>query len=181
MTTADNEDPDPSPSGEYPRRPRDARRAGARILDTAEGVLAVLRRCRVDRAFVELMQTADRHGINPIRLADALVAIAENHLPDDVDAAATAVAHANWGHLLDVDEPTRAHAVEIASGAVADWASRELRRYAVAARTLAYVPDGTEENALLRLSEEIDAAADKLARTWSSASDRGIPSAESSH
>ncbi len=39
------------------RRPRDTRRAGARILDTAEGVLVTLRRCRVDQAFVELMQT----------------------------------------------------------------------------------------------------------------------------
>jgi hypothetical protein len=85
---------------EYPRRPRESRRVGARILDTAEGVLVALRRYRVDQAFVELMHTAKRHGINPVTLADALVAIAENQLCQD-DAAA-AVARAAWGHLFDV-------------------------------------------------------------------------------
>ena len=93
----------PGPLLEYPRRPRDARRTGARMLDTAEGVLACLRRCRVDTAFLELMKTAERHGVSPVRLADALVAIAEDDLTDEVDSVGVEVARANWGHLLHDD------------------------------------------------------------------------------
>ncbi|AOS95133.1 ANTAR domain-containing protein (plasmid) [Mycobacterium europaeum] len=89
---------------EYPRRPRDSRRTGARILDTAEGVLVTLRRYRVDQAFVELMQTAKRHDVNPVNLADALVAIAEDQLSEDLDHAAAAVALATWGNLFTVSE-----------------------------------------------------------------------------
>lgn len=88
------------PTNAHPRRPRDTRRAGARILDTAEGVLAALRRCRVDSAFVELMQTAKQHGVNPVSLADALVTIAEGQLTSDADRAVAGVARATWGHLL---------------------------------------------------------------------------------
>jgi hypothetical protein len=85
---------------EYPRRPRESRRAGARILDTAEGVLVSLRRYRVDQAFVELMQTAKRHGVNPINLADALVAVAEGQLVKEIEHTAAAAALATWGHLF---------------------------------------------------------------------------------
>lgn len=87
---------------EYPRRPRQSRRVGARILDTAEGVLVALRRYRVDQAFVELMHTAKRHDINPVSLADALVAIAEDRLCQDIDDAAAAVALTTWGDLFGV-------------------------------------------------------------------------------
>ena len=100
---------------EYPHRPDDARRAGARILDTAEGVLAALRRCRVDKAFVELMQTAKQYGVNPIGLADALVAIAEGQFGpfgDGRDGMADRVAQATWGHLLNVDGPDRSRPVD---------------------------------------------------------------------
>lgn len=93
------------PADEYPQRPRDARRTGARILDTAEGVLAALRHYRVDKAFVELMQTAKQHGVNPIGLADALVAVAEGQLAKDIDGFAATVARATWGHLLGVTKP----------------------------------------------------------------------------
>ena len=88
---------------EYPRRPRESRRTGARILDTAEGVLVTLRRYRVDQAFIELMQTAKRHNVNPVSLADALVAIAEDQLAKDakdIDDAAATVALATWGHMF---------------------------------------------------------------------------------
>jgi hypothetical protein len=85
---------------EYPRRPRESRRSGARILDTAEGVLVGLRRYRVDQAFIELMQTAKRHGVNPVSLADALVAIAEDQLVKDIDHAAASVVLTTWGHLF---------------------------------------------------------------------------------
>jgi hypothetical protein len=83
-----------------PRGPRDSRRSDARILDTAEGVLVGLRRYRVDQAFMELMQTAKRHSVNPVGLADALVAIAEDQIVKDIDHAAATVALATWGHLL---------------------------------------------------------------------------------
>lgn len=89
---------------EYPRRPRDSRRTGARILDTAEGILVTLRRYRVDQAFVELMHTAKQHGVNPVNLADALVAIAEDQLSQPLDDAAAAVALATWGNLFAVSE-----------------------------------------------------------------------------
>jgi hypothetical protein len=89
------------------RRPPQARRAGARILDTAEGVLVALRRCRLDRAFVEIMQTAKQHGLNAVTLADALVALAEGQLGTDVDDAAAAVALSTWGHLFSGDNRVR--------------------------------------------------------------------------
>ena len=97
---ASSGDPARPRAGECPCRPHGARRTGARILDTAEGVLAALCRCRVDNAFVELMQTAKQHGVNPVSLADALVTIAEGQLMHDVDGTAAAVARATWAHLL---------------------------------------------------------------------------------
>ncbi|BCO37250.1 ANTAR domain-containing protein [Mycobacterium heckeshornense] len=86
------------------RRPSDARRAGARILDTAEGVLVALRRCRLDRAFVEIMQTAKQNNVDPVGLADALVALAEDQVGVDVDDAAAAVALSTWGYLFSADQ-----------------------------------------------------------------------------
>ncbi|KAA8963422.1 hypothetical protein [Mycobacterium sp.] len=83
------------------RRPSDTRRIGARILDTAEGVLVALRRYPLDWAFVELMQTAKRHGVNPVSLADALVALAETRPGREVDEEAAAVARRTWGQLFD--------------------------------------------------------------------------------
>jgi acyl-homoserine lactone acylase PvdQ len=83
------------------RRPPDTRRIGARILDTAEGVLVALRRYPLDWAFVELMQTAKRHGVNPVSLADALVALAETRPGREVDDTAAAVALRTWGQLFD--------------------------------------------------------------------------------
>lgn len=91
------------------RRP-DTRRAGARILDTAEGVLVALRRCRLDRAFVEIMQTAKQHSLDAVSLADALVALAKNQPSTDVDDAAGAVALSTWGHLFSGDNRVRAAA-----------------------------------------------------------------------
>lgn len=95
------------------RRPRDTRRVGARILDTAEGVLVALRRCRVDQAFVELMHTAKRHGVNPVSLADALVAIAEAQPGKDLDDAARTVALDTWGHLFGRHARDRANAEDL--------------------------------------------------------------------
>lgn len=82
----------------------DPRRAGARILDTAEGVLIALRGYRLNDAFIDLMRTAKRHNVNPVSLADALVAISQNQPTHDLDRTAVATAHNAWGSLL---EPVR--------------------------------------------------------------------------
>jgi ANTAR domain len=87
----------------------DARRAGARILDTAEGVLIALRGCTLNQAFVEIVQTAKRHNVSTLSLADALVAIAQTKAfqnVDDADAAFIA-ARATWGHFFDQTPPRR--------------------------------------------------------------------------
>ena len=81
----------------------DPRRAGARILDTAEGVLIALRGCTLNQAFVEIVQTAKRHNVSTLSVADALVAIAQTQASqnvDDADAAFVA-ARATWGHFFD--------------------------------------------------------------------------------
>jgi hypothetical protein len=45
-------------------RSQDPRRAGARVLDTAEGVLIALRGCSLNQAFVEIVQTAKAHNVS---------------------------------------------------------------------------------------------------------------------
>jgi hypothetical protein len=87
----------------------DPRRAGARILDTAEGVLIALRGCTLNQAFVEIVQTAKRHNVSTLSVADALVAIAQTQASqnvDDADAAFVA-ARATWGHFFDQTPPRR--------------------------------------------------------------------------
>jgi hypothetical protein len=91
-------------------RPREARWVGARILDTAEGVLVALRRCRLDEAFVDIMQTAKRHNVNAVDLAHALVAIAEDQHGKNLDDAAAAVALSTWGDLFGTNLRDRAAA-----------------------------------------------------------------------
>lgn len=82
-------------------RSQDPRRAGARILDTAEGVLIALRGCSLNQAFVEIVQTAKAHNVSTLSLADALVALAQNQASQDGDDAALVAAREAWGHLLD--------------------------------------------------------------------------------
>jgi ANTAR domain len=93
---------------DYSGRLPDPRRAGARILDTAEGVLIALRGCNLNQAFVEIVQTAKSHNVSTLSLADALVAIAQTRQSQDVDDAAIAAARATWGHLLERTRPGRA-------------------------------------------------------------------------
>ena len=69
-------------------RSPDPRRAGARILDTAEGVLIALRGCSLNQAFVEIVQTAKSHNVSTLSLADALVDMAQAQASQDVDDAA---------------------------------------------------------------------------------------------
>ncbi|MDI3314878.1 MAG: ANTAR domain-containing protein [Mycobacterium sp.] len=92
------------------RRPREARWVGARILDTAEGVLIALRRCRLDEAFVDIMQTAKRHNVNAVELAGALVSIAESQHGKNLDDPAVAAALTAWGHLFGASARDRAPA-----------------------------------------------------------------------
>jgi hypothetical protein len=82
-------------------RSQDPRRAGARILDTAEGVLIALRGCTLNQAFVEIVQTAKTHNVSTLSLADALVALAQKQTSQGGDDAAFVAARAAWGHLVD--------------------------------------------------------------------------------
>jgi hypothetical protein len=79
----------------------DGRRSADRILDTAEGVLITLRRYHINHAFFELAQTAKRHGITAVSLADALVALAQRQSTGDCETRAVEVARETWGALLD--------------------------------------------------------------------------------
>jgi hypothetical protein len=89
-------------------RPQDPRRAGARVLDTAEGVLIALRGCSLNEAFVEIVQTAKAHNVSTLSVADALVALAQDHgVSHDGDGAASVAARAAWGQLLDRFGPAR--------------------------------------------------------------------------
>jgi ANTAR domain-containing protein len=88
-------------------RSQDPRRAGTRILDTAEGVLIALRGCTLHQAFVEIVQTAKTHNVSTLSLADALVALAQNQTPQDGDDAAFVAARAAWGHLVDRSRSVR--------------------------------------------------------------------------
>ena len=86
-------------------RPQDPRLAGARILDTAEGVLIALRGCTLSQAFVEIVQTAKAHNVSTLSLADALVALAQNQASQDAQDAAIGAARAAWAHLFDPARP----------------------------------------------------------------------------
>jgi hypothetical protein len=89
-------------------RSPDPRRAGARILDTAEGVLLALRGCTLNQAFVEIVRTAKSHNVSTLSLADALVAIAQTPSSHDIDDAAFVAARATWGELFDGIRPNSA-------------------------------------------------------------------------
>ena len=91
------------PSG----RSQDPRRAGARILDTAEGVLIALRGCTLNEAFVEIVQTAKAHHVSTMSLADALVALAQDRASQDGQDAALDAARTTWGQLFAVARPRR--------------------------------------------------------------------------
>lgn len=101
----------PLPANRVNTRPPwdDPRRASARILDTAQGVLVALHRCILDEAFTDIMHTAKSHNISPFSLADALVGIAQDQPAQDPDDAAVATARQVWGHLLGAHNynPTR--------------------------------------------------------------------------
>ena len=79
---------------------RDRGWSGERSLSAAEGVLVALRHCSLDEAFIDIVQTAKRHSVAPLELADALVAIAENDVTRDFNDAVIAAVDQAWGTLL---------------------------------------------------------------------------------
>lgn len=78
---------------------------GRRVLDTAMGILVGLRRCRVDAAFQELIDTGQRHDIPLFTIASALVSLASGDVQSQPTgrAAAHLAACQQWGQLLGTD------------------------------------------------------------------------------
>ena len=70
-------------------------------------MLIALRGCSLNQAFVEIVQTAKRHHVSTLSLADALLAMAQTQTSQNIDDAAFAAARATWGHLLDRTGPDR--------------------------------------------------------------------------
>ena len=66
-----------------------------------------LRGCSLNQAFVEIVQTAKAHNVSTLSLADALVALTQNHRSQHGDDAALVAARAAWGHLFDTTRPSR--------------------------------------------------------------------------
>ncbi|WP_176561967.1 ANTAR domain-containing protein [Mycolicibacterium palauense] len=75
-----------------------------RTLCAAEGILVALRGCSLDEAFTDIVRTARDHNIAPLRLASALVFLAQrggSPGTPDVPEAVTNVARNAWGRLLE--------------------------------------------------------------------------------
>jgi hypothetical protein len=106
---------------------RHSGRSGSRSLCAAQGVLVALRRCSLDEAFIDIVETAKRHHVAPLGLADALVAIAENDLPRYFDVDVIAAAHRAWGGLLSRAGDNTAPAFQLA-GAAAGTGDDERQR-----------------------------------------------------
>jgi hypothetical protein len=69
------------------------------IWQQAEGVLVALTRCTLDVAAGELARASHRHHLDGVRVAHALVRLAQDIEPE-ADSNATAVARYEWGALL---------------------------------------------------------------------------------
>lgn len=102
-------------------------RSGPRSLCAAQGVLVALRRCSLNEAFIDIVETAKRHNVAPLGLADALVAIAGNDLPQYFDDDVIAAAHHAWGGLLSRPSDNTAPAFQLA-GAAAGTEDNERQR-----------------------------------------------------
>jgi AmiR/NasT family two-component response regulator len=76
----------------------DPARADARTLDRAEGVLIVLRHCTTEAAFGEIVRASKRHRVPTLRMAAALVALAQDA---PLNSDASAAARYEWGLLLE--------------------------------------------------------------------------------
>jgi len=65
----------------------------------AEGVLVGLKRCTLEAASDEITQASRRHHLDSLRVAQALVRLAQDVDPE-ADSNATSVARYEWGALL---------------------------------------------------------------------------------
>jgi ANTAR domain len=69
-------------------------------IDQAAGVLVAYRRCTVDEAFEEIVNASQRHRVPTLRIARALVRLAE-YAEDGEDPNATSAARYEWGSLME--------------------------------------------------------------------------------
>ena len=74
-----------------------------RILDTAQGILIGLRRCRSDTAFDELHSAAQRHRVPVFAMAWALVHLAGEGEKTPSFVEAQSAARHEWGELFAAD------------------------------------------------------------------------------
>ena len=70
------------------------------MLDRAESVWVALRRCTIDEAFEEILNASKRHRLPTLRIARAIVALAEQ-TGDEYDHHAIAAARCEWGSLIE--------------------------------------------------------------------------------
>ncbi|CAN3127438.1 ANTAR domain-containing protein [Mycobacterium sp. smrl_JER01] len=72
---------------------------GRRTLCAAQGILVALQQCSLDDALLDLIGTARRHNVAPLRLATALLTKAQG-TPAPADDPLDAVVDVAWGPLL---------------------------------------------------------------------------------
>lgn len=96
-------------SGNRPPR-QHPHRDGRRTLCAAEGVLVALQHCSLDDAFLDIIATARRHNVAPLRLATALVASAQGDRAPLEDEAISAAIDDEWGRLLRAAQDVSVHA-----------------------------------------------------------------------
>ncbi|GLD03456.1 ANTAR domain-containing protein [Mycobacterium kiyosense] len=77
--------------------------SSGRILDTAQGILIGLRRCRSDTAFDELHTAAQRHRVPVFAMAWALVHLAGEGEQTPSFVEAQSAARDEWGDLFTAD------------------------------------------------------------------------------
>lgn len=77
--------------------------SSGRILDTAQGILIGLRRCRSDSAFDELHSAAQRHRVPVFAMAWALVHLAGEGERTPSFVEAQSAARHEWGELFAAD------------------------------------------------------------------------------
>lgn len=86
--------------GTHPALGRSPYRDGRRTLCAAEGVLVALAHCSLDDAFLDIIGTARRHNVAPLRLATALVSRVQGDPGQETDEALRFAIDEAWGALL---------------------------------------------------------------------------------
>ena len=69
-------------------------------IEQAAGVVVARRRCTLAEAFDEILNASTRHRLPPLRIARALVALADHG--DLHDHHAVAAARYEWGPLIEL-------------------------------------------------------------------------------